>query len=452
MRIDLRMTTAAALVAMAGVAQAQTNHEVNAAIQFNFSNPGARSLAMGGSLTGLADDATAALTNPSALPLLPSMEVSGELRAFRFSTAFVSSGNAGSPSGFGIDTVTGLQSALTDDSSQSPSFFSFVLPREKWGLAIYGHQLSKLEASVETEGAFAVAPSATIVRRLLPISATMDLSLATGGVAAAVKAGQKVYVGGGLSFVKLTLDSTTNRYCLCLTSATTLTQPGGIVGPPLKTASNLRFVDTQHGEGWSPAFNAGVTIQAHPRFSVGASFRQGAKFDDVDIAVARGPAAFPADEGLATTGTFKIPDVFSFGVVAKPRAGFRQGDVLRLAAEVRHVTYSDLTNDFVLSVATGDRPSDYNVDDGQELRFGGEYLFVGEITVALRGGAWFDPDHRIAYSGTSPFAALSFRPGSDEWHYTFGGGVSVGRHAQIDVGYDRAETIKTFSLSFVARF
>jgi hypothetical protein len=72
--------------------------------------------------------------------------------------------------------------------------------------------------------------------------------------------------------------------------------------------------------------------------------------------------------------------------------------------------------------------------------------------VAIRGGAWLDPDHRIAYTGSEARSAASFRPGSDEWHYTFGGGVAMGRHAQVDVGFDKAETITTFAASFIYRF
>src|SRR5262245_33601788 len=128
MRIDLRVMLAATLVLAAGLVQAQTNHEVNAAIQFNFSNPGARSLAMGGSLTGLADDARAALTNPSALPLLPAPEISGEYRNFNFTTAYTSGGSSITPSNQGIDTVSGLLFNETNDDAQALSFFSFVLP------------------------------------------------------------------------------------------------------------------------------------------------------------------------------------------------------------------------------------------------------------------------------------------------------------------------------------
>ena len=49
---------AGALLFLAAPAAAQTNAEMNAGIQFNFSTPGARSLGLGGAFVGLADDAT----------------------------------------------------------------------------------------------------------------------------------------------------------------------------------------------------------------------------------------------------------------------------------------------------------------------------------------------------------------------------------------------------------
>lgn len=55
-------------------------------LQFNFSDPGARSLGFGGAFIGLADDATAAFANPAGLVQLGKPEVSIEVRqggAFR---------------------------------------------------------------------------------------------------------------------------------------------------------------------------------------------------------------------------------------------------------------------------------------------------------------------------------------------------------------------------------
>ena len=48
-----------AFAALPTLAHAINDDEVNRVLQFNFSNPGARSLGLGGAFTGLADDATA---------------------------------------------------------------------------------------------------------------------------------------------------------------------------------------------------------------------------------------------------------------------------------------------------------------------------------------------------------------------------------------------------------
>ena len=62
-------------------ASAQTTSIINAGIQFDFSLPGAKSLAMGGAFVALADDATAAQANPAGLTRLyvkkPQLSIEG---------------------------------------------------------------------------------------------------------------------------------------------------------------------------------------------------------------------------------------------------------------------------------------------------------------------------------------------------------------------------------------
>ena len=58
----------AGLLMAAAPASAQRDLEIP--IQFDFINPGARSLALAGAFIGLADDATAATTNPAGLQRL----------------------------------------------------------------------------------------------------------------------------------------------------------------------------------------------------------------------------------------------------------------------------------------------------------------------------------------------------------------------------------------------
>src|SRR5712691_3763146 len=70
-----------ALSAVPAIAQ-NTDIESLAGLQFNFGNPGARSLGMGGAFLGLADDASAAEANPAGLTILRKPEVTIEARNY----------------------------------------------------------------------------------------------------------------------------------------------------------------------------------------------------------------------------------------------------------------------------------------------------------------------------------------------------------------------------------
>ncbi len=58
------------------------------AIEFNFLNPGARSLGFGGAFAAVADDATAAFANPAGLVQLLRPEISVEETLGSYSTLF----------------------------------------------------------------------------------------------------------------------------------------------------------------------------------------------------------------------------------------------------------------------------------------------------------------------------------------------------------------------------
>src|SRR5213082_4262112 len=79
------------LVAPALFAQ-NTDIEALSGLQFNFGNPGARSLGMGGAFLGLADDASAAEANPAGLTILRKPEVSIEARNYLEQQLFSTSG------------------------------------------------------------------------------------------------------------------------------------------------------------------------------------------------------------------------------------------------------------------------------------------------------------------------------------------------------------------------
>src|SRR5712691_5646879 len=83
-----------ALCALAATPLAAQNTDIESlsGLQFNFGNPGARSLGMGGAFLGLADDASAAEANPAGLTILRKPEISLEGRNYLEQQLFTTSG------------------------------------------------------------------------------------------------------------------------------------------------------------------------------------------------------------------------------------------------------------------------------------------------------------------------------------------------------------------------
>src|SRR5688572_6870464 len=82
------------LIALLAIPAAAQNVDIEAlsGLQFNFGNPGARSLGMGGAFLGLADDASAAEANPAGLTILRKPEISVEGRNYLEHQLFTTSG------------------------------------------------------------------------------------------------------------------------------------------------------------------------------------------------------------------------------------------------------------------------------------------------------------------------------------------------------------------------
>src|SRR6266487_4234493 len=91
MRKSVHLLALCALIALPAVAQ-NTDIESLSGLQFNFGNPGARSLGMGGAFLGLADDASAAEANPAGLTILRKPEISVEIRNYVEQQTFTTTG------------------------------------------------------------------------------------------------------------------------------------------------------------------------------------------------------------------------------------------------------------------------------------------------------------------------------------------------------------------------
>jgi long-chain fatty acid transport protein len=427
-------------------ASAQVDYEIMASLQFNFSNPGARSLAMAGALTGAGDDATGAWTNPGGLTNITRPEVGVEFRSFDFSTPFVDAGRFnGTPTNIGLDTVSGLVYGDSKNSTHSLAFVSAVVPKSRFAFAFYRTELANFETNISTQGAFfQEANGAT--SRAFPLDGNLDLKIANFGGSAAVRLTDTISVGVGVSIYDFELDSTSDRFFL---SDNETAAPGDLYGAPLRdprlliNGGDVFSHEVIDGEDTAVGVNVGVSLNPSDKVRIGASYRQGPKFD-LHYVRTNFLGQIANDEESA----FRVPDVISVGVLVKPIPS------LNITADYRRVNYSQITSD--MGTGFGGDPDDYFAEDANEIRVAGEYLFTGVAeplsAIAIRGGVWRDPDHRIRYHG--PFSTdtvLYASPLEDEIHFTVGGGLVFNR-AQFDVGFDHSDRVNTFAVSAAFRF
>jgi long-subunit fatty acid transport protein len=425
------LTTGSMLALGAQTATAQSNVEVNAGIQFDFLSPGARSLALGGAFTALADDATTAYTNPAGLREISRKEVSFEARIRSFSTPFTLRGRAfGNPTGNGVDTVAGLVDGTSDETVFSPSFLSFVYPSGKWAIAAYAHELAHFKTNITTEGAF-IETTPVQTTRLLPVKGSLDLKVRDYGVSGSYTLNDKASVGAGVVVYHFTADSVTQRF---LTPS--------IFAPANYSDANLSSVQTQDGSGNAVGLNAGLHFKPSNTVNIGLVYTRRASFDERVTHVVATTGVPVVDD----TARFHIPDVFSAGIM------FRAVPAFRVAVDYTHVRYSQMTEDFVDVFPSDSRAEDYSVDDANEIHVGGEYLISSsKAPVTLRGGFWFDPSHSLVYSGSTAQFQVLFRERDSNMHYS--GGVGVGlKQFELNAGFDISKLVKSTSISAVVRF
>src|SRR5258706_993714 len=128
-----------ALIAVPAVAQ-NTDIESLSGLQFNFGNPGARSLGMGGAFLGLADDASAAEANPAGLTILRKPEITIEGRNYQEQQVFTTSG-----------TFPDLHRTGFSHYSQriDATFASVVYPTKYFTIGAYYHEPLRNEGTGE---------------------------------------------------------------------------------------------------------------------------------------------------------------------------------------------------------------------------------------------------------------------------------------------------------------
>ena len=442
--------------------------EALSGLQFNFGNPGARSLGMGGAFLGLADDASAAEANPAGLTILRKREISVEARNYLEQQLFTTSGTfpAVERTAFtnhsdrvvltfasavlpiknrftvglyyheplnneGGGIVAPFQDPVTGDITPLPNFF---LPAE--ANKIVGGPITRQECLDRRRSTN--NPFSCLEFRVDPFVSALSVRQRTYGVAGAWQVFPTFSVGATVRHQRFLESAFTFRF-------TPGFDPKQIV---VQATAKAEGSGVELVEETDTTFALGFKWTPMDRISFGGVYKQGPEFD-APLFYADTSSQFNFAQ-VATT-KFHTPDIFGIGVSLRPIP------VLTVNIDAVHVKYSNLVDDFVSAVpevrAIG---NPFKANDVTEIHLGAEYFFATRIPVALRGGVWRDPKHSVEWDGPLNHPnfiaeAMLYPEGKDQTHYSIGAGLAWPR-LQIDLAYDTSENYKVGSISMVSRF
>ncbi len=428
---------------------AQTNDEGLANLQFNFGNPGARSLAMGGAFVAMADDATTALANPAGLVNLIKPEVSVEFSSgSNQNTIPWTSGSQNELSAGGFEYV--FKPEDFPKRTSNLSFLSFVYPLVPHKIVIAGFfdEQTKFEREFATQGFQLLKDGASTGSSFFATDNTLSMSVRNIGASIGLQPAEKLSVGVTLAYSRLDIDSLTSRIS--------------------RTTNKVGNQESLVGESGKISMAVGARVSLSEMTSIGFVYKRRPKFDVTS-------GYFALDE-LGTLvefasrpQTFKAPDSFGVGVSLRPT------ESISFNADINRIMYSQLMEGYYntfwypgISIQPPFNTPTYGkttfeVPDGTEFRLGAEYIaMVGERPVALRGGFWREPFHSMVRKfddsamdesdpdvHAEPFHSRSFK--EDANHVSFGGGIVLEKFA-IDAAFDHSKTSDRFVVSAVVYF
>jgi long-chain fatty acid transport protein len=464
-----RFLPAIALCALTAAPLAAQNTDIEAlsGLQFNFGNPGARSLGMGGAFLGRADDASAAEANPAGLTILRKPEVSVEARNYEEAQILTTSG-----------TFPAVERTAFPHYSDRVviSFASAVYPiKNKFTVGLYYHEplknqgggtvfpqfnqtTGKLEkktpnfylpsaggapmsqAACEALRQSTKNPAACLEYRVDPFISALDVRQRTFGLAGGWQVLPSLSVGANVRYQRFKEGAFTFRFTPDFDAKNVSVQA---------TARSDNSNNVKLTEESDVTFGVGFKWAPSDKISFGGVYKQGATFD--------APTFFSGIqtnfEFLKVADTkFHNPDIAGLGVSYQPIP------VLTINADADYIKYSNLVDDFVSVVAdvsSLDKP--FVAKNVTELHIGGEYFFAMKVPFAIRAGYWRDPAHSVTWNGPLTRAdyiaeALLYPKTEDQNHFSVGGGLSLGTKFQIDFAYDTSKNYKVGSISAITRF
>jgi len=406
------------------------NSETFSGFQFNFNNPGARSLGMGGAFVAVADDATAVIANPAGLTILQRPELSAEVKFARFRNTFNAFTNTPEEG-----AVNKVHDRTFSDDVVTPSFFSFVYPTERVVVAAFVRELINYKSSFKTDGVFFADPAGGL-SRAFPARSELEIQALNFGLGAGLNLEKEnpllPNIGASLEFSVGRIRARLERF------AFTNFRGEADFNAPVDT----EVVD---GTDLGIGFNVGVLWHPMKEMGVGLVYRRGPRYD-MSFTITR-------SDGSVENHPFgfKVPDVYAAGV------SYRFFERLTVGFEATYIQYSQLTKHFQVPLADT-VATNYKIDDGVELHLGAEYIFFWkDIPLAARLGFYRNPDHRIRYTGPrnngeAVLEDLIYAGGKDRYHATAGFGIVPFPGFQLDFAANYSKDIREFSVSTVFRF
>src|SRR5664279_4621709 len=458
-------------------AAAQTDSALLSKVGFNLTNPGGKSIAMGGAFTAIADDAAAALVNPAGLGLISSIEFAVSGKRTDETLGLVTARS----------TATGLLAALypgiettnvdRDARAASVDFAGVVVPvsRRLVAALTYAENLrfegdagdagyQYLELRDNRTGDTARRDFLFQYREFGSVSLRNRLL----GLSLAYRVSERVRVGGGVTLNRASFElggdaagphRITSRTFLSPTAEEVLT-------------TTLR-VDGVSGTKLGYLVGIHVDLLPDGALTLGADYRSSPRNDGTLVIGGDVPVALSGQ--TSRPFSFRVPRDAAAGLAAHPMPG------LTIAAEVQWVAYGDIFERAlpVVTYAGLVGPLGYPVKDvladvspapdAWIPRIGLEYVASAKgARLAFRVGYHREPAHGTTVSlaardgsGTqfpitdppySASVAAVFDGGRADDRFSGGLGVTIARSLSIDFGFDVGRASRQLAASLFYRF
>jgi len=459
-------------------ARAQTDSALLSKVSFNLTNPGGKSLAMGGAFTAIADDATAALANPAGLGLISSVEfaISGKRTDATLGLVTARSTATGPLTA----PYPGLEASNVDRDTRASSvdFAGVVVPLSRRLVAALmyaenlrfdgdagsgGYQYVELRdnrsgGSTRQDFLFTYREfgSVSLENRLL-------------GLSLAYRVTERLRVGGGVTLNRPSFELGGDANGPHRITSDTFLSPSS---EEIRTVS-MR-VDGVSGTKVGFLLGIHADLLEGGALTLGADYRSSPHNDGTLVIGGDVPAALASQ--TSRPFKFRVPRDAAIGLASHPMPG------LTIAAEVQWVAYGDIF-DRPLPVVSyaglvGPPPgfpvSDVLADVSPAPnvwvpRIGLEYVAGGnDARLAFRVGYHREPKHGVTASlaardasGTAfpvtdpPYSgsvAAVFDGGRADDRFTGGLGVTVARSLSIDFGFDVGRSSRQLAASLFYRY